>query len=1649
MQEESGELECSESNGVLVWSCPLCQQGQTDRDALALHLTHRHSVLPACLDRLLESAVPVDCASEDDVEDKAQNNIDCPCPQQMPLEISKASSDPSEADVNTEGSNQAAGNTLFLSGSGVKPASCHEKEIRGGGARDQEEAEEGSLEPSLERTELPDSMKSEMGSSSAAVDNDGSVGKSSSAVSGDSSLEKFLDPNCPFKCHTCLESFTSKSVLSIHYSSPTHLQRIRTAWAKQGGENDSSTSIQPNLIRPFKSSKPYQCAVCRVSYNHAITLESHLKSVLHQTRSRNSAVYQTRSRRYASSATGNSGSKGTGNCGNSVTATSSTVASGDSATQAASAATGNCGNPGSLAAPAMMTKDEEQMKPHPVLSLLSSPVASAQAVSAFLTLLTSSSPSLSPSLLPSLFTVNASASPATPAPQLIPQQQLLLPLFLNGLQAQNQSPNPESSNPILTQPVSILGLNAAQQALLAQRLSCLQNLGLAVGNSAAAQTFAEEKEIRDSGEEEKMVEEQHSPLPSGKTNGEEDKYGKRSMPEASEHGEQAGSNLSVDEEVEGKTVSEVFCGEIIQPNLHSPAASNKVPVDSPSPGNASLTSNISHSPIHLNFTLSPDTTPQKSHTDTSLSPSSNHSSRHSPSGPSMENKFNFARPSHVNTIPALNLQDPACSNANVKPPNPKPGTPTLSEFQHQVLWAFLESRSDADAASPPQEDCEALSLEVGLEVEKVRRWLWDAREARGRGRLETEHASCKVVPKDPDVEGTERAMDLEPEEGEGVLTIDESEGADSLVRHSCAMDLSGSGERGKGHESENHGGDSDKEDIYTSVIVTDEESQDSSMREESVSPLRLDRREPVAQKKDKCGGKVLRSSTVFLSDAEDEEDEEGGTQKMKRKMKREMENEEPDIKRERLDPDVDLELEAQADPPAPLHVEQQSLFRIGGRDILHSLPLSLSLAPFATQFISPYVLQLPASAVGLGMNAGEEHRGKAPTFTNPPAITRCSGPFSDPRKAPPPASHTPPSQFLPNGEDYESALDLSIGKNHSSTTSSSSSSSASIKDAIAHRDRLLDGLGFKPTSVGVAGAGGLIVVRVKPEHALAVPSSTNSNTVNISSNNNTKTNSAYRTAQQVSNSVKDRGREKESEKDSKNPKAQRYRDIRRSRTIIHTEQLDVLYGCYFKDPNPGKQEFEQIAEWVHLPKKVVQIWFQNMRARERKGEVRFISDGTLAAVGKPLIKFTWPLTLPIFSSSPKSNPSALGSSGVTKVSAAASPPVIHPKTRIKMEQLKEEDKEAPIVPRPKLERQNPAAKANIIPKAKASTAAVPEVVMETQPPLPYSSLKSKGDEEEEEERQEREEITDEEEEEHVVEKILPGATNRMIPKQSTSTSKPTALGSQKHNGLNYWSPKGPFKINTLTREQLGLSTARTPAVLAPAPAATTSTPPPTTIKSSHVERAFVHHSSPRRPRTHLSSLQLSILQSCYETCAHPNALDCETVGTELGLPLKVVQIWFQNTRAKEKRWRLQQEKQLPGATDSKKVEFRAGSYLQYSALRANRPILPKPVHLTEVEPAAGSVQGQSAGQETLRGRCEVCAVSFESRSAGRAHVFSAGHLATLRATNFGQPPSLINSSSAPGSGSGVAALSSSSSPAISTSKGKDLESVVRTLSLCF
>ncbi|XP_040912096.1 zinc finger homeobox protein 4 isoform X2 [Toxotes jaculatrix] len=1494
-----------------------------------------------------------------------------------------------------------------------------------GGEAEPEPEEEGDQltgakqQNATENTEIPDASEKSVGKNGVPAENN----------------------TRSFKCNACLETFPSRTALSVHYNSASHIQRMTTGSAKQGGESDPQSPLVPVLSRPYISNKPYQCAICRVSYNHAITLESHMKSVLHQTRSRNAGIVA----HAANSAAATAGlGGGTSSALNAVVSTSGS-GSGQLVT------TTNCAAPGTV----MVTtaNDGEQIQTTQVApSLLTSPVASAQAVSAFLTLLTSSPNTLSHSLLPSLFA--AGAAPGAAAHQLVPQPQMVMPLILNGLQAQTQQHQENQQGQLLTQCVPFVGLSTAQQALLTQRLNNLQSQWPSAGVPTNIQPCPEEQKqtIKCEGEQdrqnregtdeervsaqiqdrenqatesvrrEKLKEEDtkefaQCPNIESKVQAENNEDNGKAQRDSTTDGDHATNQL----DLEGDKAAS------LNP---SPAGTEKSLRNNNLSPSASVPSNSTLSPVHLNLTLSPDSTPQKSQLGTSPCGSLGTPK----SSPSTNALTNNQTPSHCNTMGTIH-----------------PDLPVLSEFQSEVLWAFFESRSEADAASPPHEDCEALGREVGLSEEEVRRWLSQARHNKQRQRA-TESDNLHGL---AGFSRHPQSSDNDYDDEESSLIIAEGED-DAEASGSQAIDLSST--RGKrrqrdlGREGQGDScltSDSENE-VYTSVIVSDEESQNGSLREGPESPAKGEAQRDVHGDKGSVGGKVLRSTTVFLSDAEDEyEDEEGGGGQRAKKRKGEFERDEVEVKRERQDPDVDLELEAQGDPPAS-QAHSVNHPEIPG-SALHSLPLSLT--HFSTQFLSPYVLSLTPSVVGDGS--------KVPVFPNPPTITR----FSSSLLSQSLSSHNQTSRYLSNGGDCESALDLSMGKNSSKPASSSSS----LADKIAaQKGQLLDGLGLRPTSKG------LVVVQVKPESVTAMPSS-NSSVSLVNCNNMTKSSIYMRAAEKMGSTLLEREREREKEKEreqeqqQRKSKGKRYRDMRRSRTIIQAEQLDILYGCYFKDPNPGKHEFEQISEWVHLPKKVVQIWFQNMRARERKGEVRFISDGTLAAVGKPLIKFTWPLSKPIFSNKPAPNNTAcitttpivrtlmkterepvkeLGKPAAVK---KITPVPIKPKEAVSSAVASPVSSSASAVPKTKLETTSNVTMVKVAPKVNTPVLLAPP--KDPIPIAPRPAQKRKLEEESEEEK------TDEERDNENEMGPGPGTTNRMVPKLPTTpiNNRPPAatVVPQKQNGLNYWTPKVPIKINTLSREQLALPTHTPPRTIPPPPtpsiapvspntpssAKVASPSTPVVAKSSPTESSFLSHSSSRRPRTHLSCLQLSILQSCYETCAHPNAMECEAIGTELNLPLKVVQIWFQNTRAKEKRWRLQQEKMSP--LSGGKVDMSSGSYLQYNALKANRPILPKPVQLTVTEPPASPVAGQPVPKETLTGRCDACNISFESRAAARAHVFSPRHLATLRTTNFGQPTTLVNKNGSGGPGSAVPGSQGSHSTLVTNSgAGPGVEMVI-------
>uniref|UniRef100_A0A670ZA36 Zinc finger homeobox protein 3 n=1 Tax=Pseudonaja textilis TaxID=8673 RepID=A0A670ZA36_PSETE len=91
-------------------------------------------------------------------------------------------------------------------------------------------------------------------------------------------LEKFLDPARPYKCTVCKESFTQKNILLVHYNSVSHLHKLKRALQESSASQSEATSSPDH--------KPFKCSICSVAYSQSSTLEIHMRSVLHQTKAR-------------------------------------------------------------------------------------------------------------------------------------------------------------------------------------------------------------------------------------------------------------------------------------------------------------------------------------------------------------------------------------------------------------------------------------------------------------------------------------------------------------------------------------------------------------------------------------------------------------------------------------------------------------------------------------------------------------------------------------------------------------------------------------------------------------------------------------------------------------------------------------------------------------------------------------------------------------------------------------------------------------------------------------------------------------------------------------------------------------------------------------------------------------------------------------------------------------------------------------------------------------------------------------------------------------------------------------------------------------------------------------------------------------------
>ena len=88
--------------------------------------------------------------------------------------------------------------------------------------------------------------------------------------------------------------------------------------------------------------------------------------------------------------------------------------------------------------------------------------------------------------------------------------------------------------------------------------------------------------------------------------------------------------------------------------------------------------------------------------------------------------------------------------------------------------------------------------------------------------------------------------------------------------------------------------------------------------------------------------------------------------------------------------------------------------------------------------------------------------------------------------------------------------------------------------------------------------------------------------------------------------------ESDSEKDEDKDDKKKGKDGKRRgpRTTIKSKQLEILKTVFSQTPKPTRLMREQLAKDTELPMRVIQVWFQNKRSKEKRmHQLRFMSQG--------------------------------------------------------------------------------------------------------------------------------------------------------------------------------------------------------------------------------------------------------------------------------------------------------------------------------------------------------------------------------------------------------------------------------------------------------
>uniref|UniRef100_A0A8C1T9J8 Si:ch73-386h18.1 n=1 Tax=Cyprinus carpio TaxID=7962 RepID=A0A8C1T9J8_CYPCA len=398
---------------------------------------------------------------------------------------------------------------------------------------------------------------------------------------------------------------------------------------------------------------------------------------------------------------------------------------------------------------------------------------------------------------------------------------------------------------------------------------------------------------------------------------------------------------------------------------------------------------------------------------------------------------------------------------------------------------------------------------------------------------------------------------------------------------------------------------------------------------------------------------------------------------------------------------------------------------------------------------------------------------------------------------------------------------------------------------------------------------------------------------------------------------------------------------KRMRTTITPEQLEVLYQKYLLDSNPTRKMLDHISSEVGLKKRVVQVWFQNTRARERKGQFRALGPSQFhrrCPFCRALFKAQTALAAHIRSRHWNEAKNAGYSMAIPNMTQDQEG------SQIKSDLFdfanysqflnSTDDVDSPACKHIDLSSHQQRLSPKPIKGEGMEDFEMPSVSVYQNPE--QSKLNNCNASTNAAHDHTTDEGNDSLEAKH-------GSIDHMSP----STEREASSESDEKMSSGLVSPAMSFNAKDFDND-LVLDYSENSSLADPA------SPCPGSSSSQSFDN---DRHSQKRYRTQMTNLQVKVLKACFSDYKTPTMLECEALGNDIGLAKRVVQVWFQNARAKEKKAKLSLAKQF--GTESTSID---------------RP----------------------------KTECTLCSVKYSSCLSIRDHVFSQQHLAKVKEALGGQ-----------------------------------------------